>query len=294
MKVAVHKSAIPENQMFIIKELEDKHFDPQWHAHSEYQLFVVLEGTGTRFIGDSIKSFKDTELVLTGKDLPHLWRSDEVYFRKDSPLSIKGIVIYLQENFLGEHMLEKEELFLLKKLFRRSSRGLEFYGAQRDEVISMMKELLYMKENLRGLESLIQLLKILNILAQSKEYHYISHSEYTGRFNENETDRMNKVYEYTLANFRKKISLRELAEMLFMTPTSFSRYFTSRNNKSFSSFVSEIRIKHACKLLIETDLPVSTISYECGFNTLSNFNKQFRDVMLKKPSEYKAEFSEIL
>jgi AraC-like DNA-binding protein len=78
-----------------------------------------------------------------------------------------------------------------------------------------------------------------------------------------------------------------------MTPTSFSRYFTIKNNKPFSRFIAELRIKHACKLLIETDMPVSTISYECGFNTLSNFNKQFKEVMLKKPSEYKAEFSEL-
>jgi AraC-like DNA-binding protein len=287
MKVAIHKSTIPETQMFVIKELEDKHFDPTWHSHSEYQLFVVLKGTGTRFIGDSIKSFRDTELVFTGADLPHLWRSDEAYFKRDNQLGIQGIVIYLQENFLGEHMMEKEEMLLLKKLFKKAARGLEFYGEKREQVIGMMKELIHM----RGLESVIQLLKILDILAHSKEYHYISHTEYSGPFKENETDRMNKVYEYALANFRKKISLPELAEMLFMTPTSFSRYFTIKNNKPFSRFIAELRIKHACKLLIETDMPVSTISYECGFNTLSNFNKQFKEVMLKKPSEYKAEFS---
>src|SRR4051812_31553038 len=109
MKVAVHKSEIPQNQMFVVKELEDKHFDPVWHAHSEYQLFVVLKGTGTRFIGDSIKAFAADELVFTGADLPHLWRSDEAYFKKDSRLGIEGVVIYLKENFLGDDMMEKEE-----------------------------------------------------------------------------------------------------------------------------------------------------------------------------------------
>jgi len=286
MKAAIHKSTIPETQMFAIKELEEKHFDPTWHAHSEYQLFVVLEGTGTRFIGDSIKSFSAGELVFTGADLPHLWRSDDLYFRKDNDKSIKGIVIYLQENFLGNHMMEKEEMVLLKKLFKRSARGLEFYGERKYLIISMMQELL----GLKGLESLIQLLKILQVVSQTKEYNYISHTEYKGPFNENETDRINKVYEYALENFRKKISLKELSAMLFMTPTSFSRYFTLRNNKTFSRFIAEIRVKHACKLLTETDLPISTISYDCGFNTLSNFNKQFKDVMLKKPSEYKTEY----
>lgn len=286
MKVAVHKSEIPQTQMFVIKELDEKHFDPVWHAHSEYQLFVVIKGTGTRFIGDSIKSFGPGQLVFTGADLPHLWRSDEVYFKKDSQLHIQGIVVYLKENFLGDDMMDKEEMVALKKLFKRSARGLEFYGKDKERVIRMMKEL----SQLSGLESLIQLLNILSLLSQSKDYHYISHTAYSGPFKENETDRMNKVYEYALENFRKRIVLPELAAMLCMTPTSFSRYFTIRNNKTFSRFITELRIKHACKLLTETDLPISTISYECGFNTLSNFNKQFKEVMLKKPSAYKEEF----
>lgn len=289
MKAAIHKSTIPDSQMFLIKDLEDRHFDPVWHSHSEYQLFVVLEGSGTRFIGDSVKSFRENELILTGANLPHLWRSDETYFEKDSNLKTSGIVIYLQQDFLGEHMMEKEEMVLLKKLFKKSSRGLDFYGERKVQVIKMMKELL----RLSGLESLILLLKILNLLATSKEYHYISHTEYINPFKENEADRMNKVYEYALKNFRKKVLLEELAELLHMTPTSFSRYFTNKNNKAFSKFIAELRIKHACKLLTETDLPVSTISYESGFNTLSNFNKQFKEVMLKKPSDYKKEFLEI-
>jgi len=289
MKAAIQKSTIPETQIFTIKKLEDKHFDPVWHSHCEYQLFVVLKGTGTRFIGDSIKSFECGDLVFAGANLPHLWRSDEAYFKKDNKLSIQGIVIYLQENFMGEQMMQKEEMLLIKKLFKKSARGLEFYGECKDLVIRMMKELTLMN----GLASLIQLLKILQVLANSKAYHYISHTEYNGPVNENETDRMNKVYEYALANFRRKISLPELAEMLCMTSSSFSRYFTMRNNRTFSTFITELRIKYACKLLIETDMPVSIISYECGFNTLSNFNKQFKEIMNNRPSAYKSQFSSI-
>ena len=119
MKVALHKTAIPDTQMFVVKDLKEKHFDPVWHAHSEYQLFVVLKGTGTRFIGDSIRSFKPGELILTGPNLPHLWRSDESYFKKNSPLNTRGIVIYFNENFLGEHSLEKSEMLRLKLLFNK-------------------------------------------------------------------------------------------------------------------------------------------------------------------------------
>lgn len=289
MKAAIHKSAIPESQIFMIKYLEDQYFDPVWHSHSEYQLFVPLEGTGTRFIGDSIKSFKPGELILTGANLPHLWRSDEAYFEKNSTLKIRGVVIYLQESLLGEHLMAKDEMVQLKKLFKRSSRGVEFYGNVKKQVITLMKELV----QLTGLESFIHLLKILNLLSSTKEYHYISHNEYVDPFKENETDRMSNVYEYILKNYRKKIHLNELADMLCMTPSSFSRYFAAANNKGFAKFITELRIKHACKLLTETDLSVATISERSGFKTLSNFNKQFRDEMKKKPSDYRKEFLNI-
>ncbi|MEO6455180.1 MAG: AraC family transcriptional regulator [Ginsengibacter sp.] len=289
MKTALHKSAIPPSHIFVIKNLEEKHFDPVWHAHSEYQLFVVLEGTGTRFIGDSIRSFKAGELVLTGPHLPHLWRSDEIYFEKNSLHGINGIVIYLNENFLGDHILEKEEMLALKKLFSKSMRGLEFYGSKKSEVIKLMKELVH----LQGLHSVIHLLHILEILAATKEYHYISSRPYSDSFNQNETDRLNTVYEYAFKNFRKKISLEEIAELIHVTPTSFSRYFTMKNNKTFSRFIAEIRIKHACEMLTETDESIAQVCYDCGFNTLSNFNKQFKEIMLKKPTEYKKEFMNI-
>ncbi|WP_214072975.1 AraC family transcriptional regulator [Mucilaginibacter sp. dw_454] len=286
MKAAIHKSSIPESQIFMIKYLEDQYFDPIWHSHSEYQLFVPLEGTGTRFIGDSIKSFAPNELILTGSNLPHLWRSDEAYFEKTNRLKVRGVVIYLQESILGEHLMGKEEMVQLKRLFKRSSRGLEFYGDVKQKVITMMKELVL----LTGLEAFIHLLKILNLLSVSKEYHYISHNEYIEPFKEDETDRMSSVYEYILKNYRKKIHLNDLADLLCMTPTSFSRYFTAANNKGFTRFISELRVKHACKLLTETDLSIATVSERSGFKTLSNFNRQFKDEMRKKPSDYKKEF----
>lgn len=289
MKTAIHKSGIPSSQIFVIRHLEEKHFDPVWHAHSEYQLFVVLEGTGTRFIGDSIKSFRPGELILTGPHLPHVWRSDEIYFEKNSSSKTSGIVIYLNENFLGDHILEKEEMIALKKLFTKSMRGLEFYGPKKPEVIRTMKKLI----QLRGLPSVILLLQILEILAGSKEYHYISSRAYDYALEEHETDRLNQVYEYAFKNFRKKVLLEDLAELLHVTPTSFSRYFTMKNNKPFSKFIAEIRIKHACKMLIETDESIAQICYDCGFNTLSNFNKQFKEIMLKKPTQYKKEFMSI-
>lgn len=285
MKTALHKSSIPDSKIFVVRELHDKHFDPVWHAHSEYQLFYVMEGTGTRFIGDSIKSFGAGELVFTGPNLPHLWRSEEAYFDRNNALQTRGIVIYLNEHFLGEDILEKEEFVLLKKLFNKSMRGLEFYGNKKIAVIQMMQELC----GLHGIESFIHLLRLLTILAGCKEYSYISPLTYENPLKQRETDRMNIVYEYIFKNYLKKVTLEDVASLLHLTPTSFSRYFSMLNNKTFSRFLSEIRIKHACKMLLETEASVSNICYDSGFNTLSNFNNQFKDVMSKTPLAYKKE-----
>jgi AraC-like DNA-binding protein len=289
VKTALHKSEIPPSRIFVVKELHERHFDPIWHAHSEYQLFVVLDGTGTRFIGDSIKAFKPGELIFTGPHVPHVWRNDEAYFQQGSRLRANGIVIYLNENFLGEHFLDKEEIATLRKLFMKSLRGLEFFGDTRQQVIGLMKELI----NLQGLPSLIQVLRILEMLSRTKDYRYISSRPHVDSLDQHEADRLNKVYEYVFENFRKKIRLQDLAELLHMTPTSFSRYFTMKNNKSFSRFLSEIRIKHACKMLTESDESISNICYACGFDTLSNFNKQFREITMRKPTQYRKEFMSI-
>lgn len=289
MKTVLHKSEIPPSRIFVVRELNERHFDPIWHAHSEYQLFVVLNGTGTRFIGDSIKAFNPGELIFTGPHVPHVWRNDEAYFQAGSRVRANGIVIYMNENFLGEHFLEKEEIVTLRKLFKKSLRGLEFFGSPRQEVITLMKEL----TKLQGLPSLIQVLRILEVLAHAKEYRYISSRPHVDTLEQHEADRLNQVYKYVFENFRKKIRLQDLADMLHMTPTSFSRYFTMKNNKSFSRFLSEIRIKNACKLLTESDESVSDICYSCGFDTLSNFNKQFREITMRKPTQYRREFMSI-
>lgn len=266
--------------------MSEKHFDPTWHAHSEYQLFLIIEGTGTRFIGDSIKSFAPGELVFTGPHLPHLWRSDEAYFEKNTALKTRGIVIYFNEQFLGKEILGKDEFIMINKLFKKSIRGLEFFGDGRDKVVDLMKEL----TRLNGIKSVLQLLQILTLLSESRHYQYISPLTFDNPLKETETVRMNTVYEFIFKNFRKKITLNDGAALLHMTPTSFSRHFSMINNKTFSRFLSEIRIKHACKMLIETEESISGICYNSGFNTLSNFNIQFKEIMIKTPMEYKKEF----
>ncbi|MHA6250266.1 AraC family transcriptional regulator [Pontibacter sp. CAU 1760] len=285
MKAAVQKSAIPSTKSFLVKDLTAPYFDRKWHFHPEYQIFLVLEGKGTRFIGDSIRSFREGDLVFLGPNLPHLWRSDNEYLAKDSLLQTRGIVIYIQKDFLGNAIYEKEELETLDHLFKKAQRGLEFKGNTLQVVSQLMEELLH----LHGVESMIQLLRIMNTLAHSDECSEIAHVGYINQSTEADTDRMGHVYEHIMLNFQSKISLGEVAAIANLSQSSFNRFFKSRANKSFSEFLSEVRIGHACKLLHEQDLSISQVCYESGFNTLSNFNKQFKDLIGVTPLNFRKE-----
>jgi AraC-like DNA-binding protein len=271
-----------------MKELKEPYFDPNWHFHPHYQLFVVLEGTGTRFIGDNIKHFEAGDMVFVGPDLPHLWRSDEVYFQGNPAFTTHGIVVYFTEDFLGKDFFEKYEMTKLKHLFLNASRGLEISGVLHDKILIYMKELLL----LQGFEAILKLLEMLNLLANSNEYDFISSLGYTNPFKTSETERMHKVHEYVLNNYRTSINLTEVASLAGMATAAFCRYFKARTNKTFSDFVSELRVGYACKLLMEDKLSVTQVCYESGFNTLSNFNKQFKDLKGQTPSQFRLAFGD--
>jgi AraC-like DNA-binding protein len=286
MKKAVQKSRIPEGKAFVIKELIAPFFDVNWHFHSEYQLFVVLKGEGTRFIGNHIQSFQAGDMVFTGPNLPHLWRSDQSYFQPDNGLETHGIVIYFPDHFLNNAVFDLEEFGKIAELLQTSASGIFIKGQTQRIILNRMSALL-IKD---GIGSIIQLLEILEIISQSSDFELITDPNYVNLHKESERDRMGMVYELVMKNYTNKITLKEAANLCNLSESAFSRYFKSRANQSFSTFLSQVRIHQACKLLQEDKLNISQICFECGFFTLSNFNRQFKDRMGKTPLDYRKEY----
>ena len=290
MKQPLRKDLEPVAASFIVKELVEPHFDPNWHFHPHYQLFLVEEGTGTRFIGDSIKPFGPGDLVFLGPNLPHLWRSDQAYFDKSSNLTTKGIVVYFAEDFLGTDFLEKQEMTALRQLLNQARKGLEWTGYTRRRTETALKNL---TQKPVGFERVIGLLNLLNDLSHATDSRHLTSPGYTNTMKPNETDRMQLVHNYVLGHFPDDLSLDTVADLAGMTPPAFCRYFKTRSNKTFSEFVSEVRIGHACKLLIGGKLNITQISFESGFRTLSNFNRQFKDITGQTPSGYVKTYREL-
>lgn len=282
MKSALQKSPIPKTNTFVAEKLKQPIFDPNWHFHSEYQLFIVLKGNGTRFIGDNVERFKKNTITFTGPNLPHLWRSDSDGSKTES----EGIVVYFHEDFISKNLLEKEEAIKLRQLLKQSLRGINING----KTLKSIRKRLIALPDLEGFDGVLELLKILNCLSKSSEIELLASPGYTNTLKEGDTKRMNRVYAYVMKNFKHEMTISELATLTNMTPTSFSRYFKIHANKTFSEFVSEIRIGYACKLLIDNKTNASQACYESGFRTLSNFNRQFKNITKRTPIAYKKEY----
>ena len=282
MKPLLEKSIESLNQSYLVKKLQEPFFDPNWHFHPHYQLFTVIKGTGTRFIGDDIRHFEEGDTVFLGPNMPHLWRSDRNYFEKESQLQTEGIVVYFKEDFLGTDFFEKPEMFAIKNFLKNSERGLDISGTLGEEMVRDLNELL----GLTGFEGISKLLNILHKLSVTNDYQYISSSNYTNTHKISETERMRIVHEYVLKHFKENINLSTVASLSNMTEAAFCRYFKSRTNKTFSDFVKEIRIGNACKILQDENKSISQTCYESGYNTVSNFNNQFKSLKGVSPLQY--------
>lgn len=286
MKAPIHKNVESQVRSVTVHELRESHFDPNWHFHPHYQLFTVLEGTGKRLIGDSIQTFEPGDTVFLGPDIPHLWRSDPAYFGGSPELFTHGVVLYFQEDFLGKDFFEKPEMLHLKQLLIDSKRGIEYKGFMRDHIREELLEL----RNAEGFHGILRLLTLLDKLAHGTGGSPIASYGYVNTYKVSETERMQKVHNYVLQHFAQEIRLGDVASLAGMSEAAFCRYFKARSNKTFIDFVNEIRVGHACKLLLEDQWTIAQIAYDSGFDSLSNFNRNFKRYIGHTPREYKGNY----
>lgn len=269
------------NTSFSTKVNEMPFFLKIWHYHPELELVLVLESEGTRFIGDNIEKFEPGEVILIGENLPHMWLNDEAYFKENSNLLARGISVHFKKNYLGNTFFSTPEMSHLMDLFNRARFGIKFLGVE-DELIEEIQEM----ERLEGFDKSVKFLTILNKLANHKDCKFLASQGYVNSFRINENETLDKVYAYIFKNFSKAITLQEVADLAHMNTSAFSRFFKRVNSKTFSQYISEIRIGYACKLLIENKYNIAEICYESGFNNISNFNRKFKQIMKCTPSVY--------
>jgi len=282
MKAKLLERKSPFDRSFMVAKHSYPYFLDVWHYHHELELVYILKSTGTRFIGDNIEKFKEGDLILIGENLPHLWQNDPEYFELKEEGKAEAYSIHFTKGFAGDSFLNLPEMKEIKKMVERANQGIKFGGESRKKALSMIQELFVAE----GVDRLVKLLNFLALLADENEYEILCTDGFSFPLNVTGDDRVDKVYSFTFNNFKRNISLEEVADLVHLNPTAFCRYFKKSTKKTYSKFLNEIRVGYACKLLIEEKHNISEVGYECGFNNLSNFNRQFKNVMEISPSEY--------
>ncbi|MEP6594912.1 MAG: AraC family transcriptional regulator [Ginsengibacter sp.] len=291
MKPQLHKLPIIDDNSFLYTQWDCRYFDKPWHFHEEYELVLIEKSWGTKFIGDKVSYFTEGDLLLIGSNVPHLFRNNEDFYVDNGELNARSIFIHFTEDFLGKDFFHVPEMKLVFKLIQNSTYALDITGKTKIEVIKKLHDMHYEKPSKR----LLSLLEILVNLSESEDLHPILSNNYVDRNqrnsnNDKDTDRIHRVFEFILENYRKEIYVGKIASMLNMSTVSFSRYFKHHTRKTFSEYLTEIRISHACSSLMQDTENISQICYSSGFENLSNFYRHFRHITGVIPKEYRKRF----
>lgn len=278
MKAILEKISYRREHSFQFFEFIAPRFGCPFHYHPEIELTSIAGSTGHRYVGDHIGRFAPGDLVLMGPNLPHSYINDA----KCSGPAHSRVLQFLPE-CLGVDFFQLGEMKSIGNLLTRARVGLLFHGKTRDKVGLAMEELL----SLDGGERLVAFLKILQTLADSKECRMLASPTYSPSLALYQGERINRVCELISKKFRDNVTQSEAARTARMSVPSFSRFFRRATNKTFRTFLNEVRIGHASQMLLETDRTVSEVCYASGFGNLSNFNRQFLRLRKVAPRDYR-------
>lgn len=277
-------NSTPSYEDFIyVKKVQVPNLDTPLHFHNDYEMVFMVKSTGKRIVGDSIENFTDGDLVIMGPNLPHVWYNEREYYEHPDDNEVEAFVIYFRPNLLDDIVVNVHSSTSIVEFLQDVKRGIKIDATACDYIAKLIIDVY----ELTGLKRTIKLLQIIDSLADTKSYTCLSSLGYNHTFNQRDVERIDKVYQYVMANFNQSISLNEAAAIASMTPSSFCKYFKARTLKTFTNFVNEVRIGYARKLLFNDALSISQICFESGFNNLANFNRNFKCYTQCSPREFR-------
>ncbi|MGN6533080.1 MAG: AraC family transcriptional regulator [Ginsengibacter sp.] len=271
------------NSFLSLVERDEAFFKAPFHFHPEMELVYILESFGKRIIGDNIEQFSEGDMVFIGSNLPHVWQNDEIFYNGIPDLKAKAIVLYFNKNIFSPDFYEMNEAFKINDLFQNAEKGICINGRTKEMLAEKLKNLLLKND----FEKILGVFEILHLLSEAKEIRFITSDGYNAPLKHAETDRLSDVYKYVQHHFKENISLSTIACISNLTPQSFCRLFKKRTGKNFIEYLNQVRVSAACKYLLDTDWSISEIAYNCGYKTVSNFNKLFKSITGTSPKIYR-------
>lgn len=272
---------------FLVREFREHLFSAPYHFHPEYELTLILKGSGKRYIGNHQAGYSAGDLVLMGPNLPHCWKTDPATVLPGE-LNAQSLVIQFSHDFLGEDFLSRRELHAIALLLQQSAFGLQYTGAAQAAVAQRMMDLHAEQDDFK---KLLSLLEILQQLAGSSEVQVLNHRDIIAGQSPRDRERMKVVYNYIIENFREDIQLNTAAKLANMSPNAFCKYFKKVTRKTFIETVNDYKLNYAAQQIIDTDKPIAGIAYDSGFGDLSHFNTCFRALFRQTPSDFRKQFN---
>jgi AraC-like DNA-binding protein len=287
MKLVFEKLMPGSEEGFTFKEIRGRSFSCPWHFHTENELILALHCPGYRMVGDDLTELEAGDLVLLGSNLPHIWQRDGG--RPGQPVPVHILIVQFEENFLGRDFWKLPAAPALRQLLKRASVGLQFTGKTRERVARLMSDM----RAASSLRRLALFLTALEALASSTEARAIASPGYTTELSPFNQGRMERVLRFINERLDQPIRMGEAARLAGLSEGAFSRFFRLHSGRTFPTFVNQLRIGRACRLLAESGNKITDIAFACGFTNQSNFNRQFQRIKAITPREFGRQVSRI-
>ena len=273
-----------KNDLFIANYWPDNQMDFPLHFHEDYELCQTLNVRGKRILGNLVEDFTEKDLVITTPNVLHCYKRDDAFLN----VRCEVVVIQFPKELPSWGIFDTDQLRNIRNLLCQPAPGLKFS----EETAEAVRERLLRLPRTEGFEAVQLFFGILHELACADR----TQVELIGVQSSDSTlphsRRINKIVQFVEKNYHHKISLEDVGELVGMSASSVSRFFKQRTRHNFWDYLNGFRIDRAAQMMIETEHTISEISYACGFNNISNFNRVFRERIGTTPSDYRNKFKE--
>lgn len=274
---------LSEKDCFYLIDRQKSEFTYPLHVHNEFELNFVEGCEGARrIVGDHIEELGTYDLALLGGGLEHTWEQ-----HKCRSNNIREITIQFSDDLFGETLLAKNQMASLHRLFDNARNGVAFSMPVIMRAYGRLQNILHTQS---GFYRVVRLMELLYELSLEEDYHLLATSSFAQVEHNADSRRVQKIEDYINTHFREPIRLQELADLVGMTTTSFSRFFRIRTGRTVSDYIIDLRLGHAARQLADSTTSVVEICYSCGFNNVSNFNRIFKKRKGCSPTVFRSNY----
>ncbi|TDB63369.1 helix-turn-helix domain-containing protein [Arundinibacter roseus] len=287
MQPSLEKIDLQQERSLLIRHISLPYFNAPYHFHPEYELTYILRGSGQRFVGDSVERFSEGDWILLGPNLPHFWQSDEVFYEPHSSKRCEALVVQFSSVLLDKTIRALPEFSTVATFLDQAGRGISFDANPRH--LSPEAELLPLLTD-TPTEQILRVLQLLCRLSAQPTHRFLTAAAYSTQPNTTETERMARILTHSMQHFRRPLALSEIAEVAHLSEAAFCRYFRQRTHKTFVTYLTELRISHARQLLRRSELSVSQVALESGFQNAAHFHRVFLRLTQQSPLQFRQAF----